>query len=505
MRRRANNDTLKAALADLFEAGAGGRDSAVSWFTLAGGETLFHAGQAADTLYLLRSGRLGVFRKEEGHDPQFLGVVRPGEPAGEMSMLAGTAHTSTVVALRDSEIAAMPRDAFMAAVQKHPEVMIELARVAILRARERTVSGAAPSVFGFVSMRGRRIRPFVDQVVAGVEGLGFTIHVMDSGAARSTLEQRSQIEDGHDYVLYVAEGDEPAWAAQCARQADRLFLVADAGDPAGPRARPLEEGALGRNRLVDLILVRDPGQPRPYGTRRWIDGLSPARWFHVREAVREDAERMARTLTGASVGLVLSGGGARAFAHIGAITALREAKTPFDFVGGSSMGGIISAGLALGWDQHEMDQRIRKAFVESSPLDDIAFPILAMTRGRKVAQRLAEHFGDAEIEDLALPYFCVSTDLTSGSYRVHRLGLLRRALRASIALPGIMPPVVEDGCVLVDGAVVKNFPADLMRAAHAGPVVGVDVSRALGVSAEAVDHDSNLWRWLISGEWRQGP
>jgi NTE family protein len=152
-----------------------------------------------------------------------------------------------------------------------------------------------------------------------------------------------------------------------------------------------------------------------------------------------------------------------------------------------------------------MDQRMRAAFVTSSPLDDIALPIIAMTRGRKVEARLAEHFGDIDIADLDLPYFCVSANLTSGHHHAHDRGPLVRALRASISLPGVLPPVIDNGQVLVDGGVLRNLPTDLLRARHGGTVIGSDVSRAAGLSPEDVMPPASWWRWFISGAWRRGP
>jgi NTE family protein len=99
----------------------------------------------------------------------------------------------------------------------------------------------------------------------------------------------------------------------------------------------------------------------------------------------------------------------------------------------------------------------------------------------------------------------VSSNLTTGAYHVHRAGLLRRALRASIALPGVMPPATEGQNVLVDGAVMKNFPADLMRANHLGPIIGVDVTRGRSITADDVARPESVWRWLMSGQWRKGP
>lgn len=494
-------DTLEAALSRVFEGGGAGQ---ASWFALTGGEPLFAAGEPADTLYLLRAGRLGVFRSEDGQPPQFLGVVRPGEPAGEMAMLAGGPHTATVVALRDSEVLALPREAFFEAAQAEPDLMVELSRLMIQRARERTGGAAEPSVFGFIGARPRPIRAFVERVAAAIEALGFTCQVVDHSALSSAAEWFSRVEDAHDYVLYVAEQDEPAWASLCARQVDRLFVVGNAL-AAPPPALPHRDAPAGQGRLTDLILLRDPRIERPSNTGAWLDALDPGRWFHVREGAPDDIARIARVLTGTAVGLVLSGGGARAYAHIGAVRALREAGVPFDFIGGASMGAVIGAGPALGWSDDELDTRIRDAFVRSDPLSDIAFPIVAMTRAGKVARLLEDAYGDTDIADLATPFFAVSSNLTTGRIQTHRRGSLRRAMRASISIPGVLPPVVMDGQVLVDGAVLKNFPTDVMRQLNAGPIVGVDVSQTRGVDPKTLEDPPSWWRWIVSGKWKQGP
>lgn len=494
-------DTLEAALARIFE---GRMIDRASWFALTGGEPLFQPGDAADTLYLVRSGRLGVFRVEPNQPAQFLGVVRAGEPVGEMAMLAGTPHTASVVALRDSEILALPREAFFEAARSEPELMVELSRLMIHRARERTAGAAEPSVFGFVSARPRPIRAFVERIAAAIQTMGFTCRVIDQSALASAAEWFSRVEDDHDYVLYVAEADQPTWAALCARQVDRLFVVGS-GLLAPPATLPHRTGFGDSRQLTDLILLRDPRMTRPANTRVWIDGVRPDRWFHCVEGVAADAERMARVVTGTAVGLVLSGGGARAYCHIGAVRALREAGVPLDFIGGASMGAVVGAGPALGWSDEELDEKIRRAFVRSDPLSDLAFPLVAMTRARKVASLLQDAYGDIDVADMPLPFFAVSSNLTSGKLEVHRTGLLRRAMRASIAIPGVMPPVVIDGQVLVDGGVLKNFPTSVMRQLNTGPIVGVDMSQTRGVDPEALQNPPSWWKWVLSGAWKRGP
>jgi len=497
------SDRLEDALHRIFE---GGKTTRASWFALTGGETLFAEGHAADTLYLLRSGRLGVFRRDPAEDrpPQFVGVIRPGEPAGEMAMLAGTQHTADVVALRDCEILALPREAFFEAARTEPDLMVELSRLMIQRARDRRSGGGEPSVFGFVSARPRPIRALVERIAAAVEADGFTCQVIDHSALSSAAEWFSRVEDAHDFVLYVAEMDEPAWAALCARQVDRVFVVGN-GAMAPPNRPMPHAGVLDAQRRTDLILMRDPRVARPANTAVWLDAIQPGRWFQAVEGDQADAARMARVITGSAVGVVMSGGGARAYSHIGVLRALNEARVPIDFVGGSSMGAVIAAGPAMGWSQEELETRIHKAFVESDPLSDITFPMLAMTRARKVDRLLLDAYGETDLADLGRPFFAVSTNLTSGKIEVHRRGLMRRAMRASIAIPGILPPIVIDGQVLVDGAVLKNLPTEVMRQMHSGPIIGVDMSEARGVDPALIEHPPSIWRLIVTGAWRRGP
>lgn len=495
-----------SSLARLFTTGAASRDT--SWFSLPGGATLCESGDDADQLFFLRTGRLGAFREGEGHEPQFLGIIRPGEPAGEMALIAGSAHTATVVALRDSEILSMPRRVFFEAAEQDPRVMIELARLMILRARQTASRAAvgAPSVFGFVGVGdGVETRALAEAIAQAIRALGYSVTTVGEEALSAPTEWFSNVESGHDFVLYAAEADHASWKQIVGRQVDRLFRVGR-GDQAPPQ--PIDHfwsPALEQQFLLDLILIQPATAACPSGAEAWVDVVRPARLFHARAGGGGDVARLARVLTGRSVGLVLSGGGARAYAHVGAIRALRRAGAQIDFLGGSSMGAIIAAGVAMGWDDAEINWRIRKAFVDTNPVDDIAIPLLSMSLGEKVRGRLREHFGDQRISDLWLPYFCISSNLTSGAYQMHSRGLLRDALRASSAIPGLLPPVIQDNNVLVDGAVMKNFPTDIMRRTHLGPVIGVDVTRGRNITADDVARPSSVWRWIFSGQWRKGP
>jgi len=122
-----------------------------------------------------------------------------------------------------------------------------------------------------------------------------------------------------------------------------------------------------------------------------------------------------------------------------------------------------------------MQLRYRRSFVATNPVNDYTFPWVALTRGHKVTRLLQREYGETMIEDLRRPFFCVSANLTTGRVVEHRAGRVVDALRASVAIPGVMPPVHRGEDVLVDGAAINNLPVDIMQAHAPGLVIGSDV------------------------------
>jgi NTE family protein len=224
--------------------------------------------------------------------------------------------------------------------------------------------------------------------------------------------------------------------------------------------------------------------------------------FHMRWSGEADSARLARVLAGRSVGLVLGGGGARGFAHLGLIRALEEQHITVDVAGGSSMGALISALVACGYTSHEMMPLLRETFVTHNYLNDYMFPRIALIKGRKFLRRLREIFGEQLIEHLRMPWFCVSTNLTRGTAVVHDRGPLEMWLAASMAVPGIAPPVVYKGELLSDGAVVNSLPTDIMQGLERGPIIASDVSTEGDIRAPGIEgpDPEGLLNWPGPGE-----
>lgn len=475
--------------------------------TVRGGDTLLRRGAAMQSLHRLLSGRMATMDWAQDGGGRILALHRPGAVFGGAEFLTGHAAQASIVSLRDSEVISLPYSELHPLVSRDPGTLAELARVSLtsIGAQARTPAARA-SLLGLVAVCDSVVMwRFAEDLASAIRRLGMAVVVLGPESASLSPADLSTIEDRYDVVLMAAERSDADFTRFCGRQIDRLILVGRTDSALPENGFRFAALAIQRHRLADLILIQPADTILPKGSARWVEGAPTARLFQIRDGSGEDLARLARTFTGLSFGLALSGGGARAYAHVGVVRALREMGVAIDVVGGTSMGAVIAAGVAMDWSSAELEDRIRDAFVRSSPLADIAFPLLAMSGGRLVDRRLEEHFGDVHIADLWRPFVCASTNLSTGQVNAHRTGLLRTSLRASISLPGVLPPVVLDGQVLVDGALVRNLPTDLLRDLHDGPVIGVDVAGATGLAPEELRLRPPGLRWLTSGAWRKGP
>ncbi|WP_407518786.1 patatin-like phospholipase family protein [Methylobacterium oryzisoli] len=450
---------------------------------VAGGQVLFRQDDPADALYALVSGTIGIaMRDAVSGEERPVARVRPPETVGEMALLSGEPRSATATVLRDAFLLRLSKAAFDDLVARHPATMLYFAR--LLAGRLRTVSAhtplaVAPLTFAVIGVTGD-VDPaaFAARLAAALPGRAGCLAAWPDEADETWFHA---FETAHDHVVYAAEAPGPGWPSLCLRRADHVLLLAAPGRPArGALDGRITMPVPGWTRQ-DLVVLQPRDAARPAPLDPTLAGLPVAMRLQARAGSTADLARVARLAGGRARALVLGGGGARGFAHLGVMRALDEAGLAVDFVGGTSMGAVTGASLAMGWSLPEIQAHTFAAFVESSPLNDYTLPLAALTRGAKVDRRLAQHFGEARIEDLWLPYFCVSSNLTTGAAMVHERGPLAPALRASIAIPGLLPPVLAEEGVLVDGGIMNNLPADLMAARGRGAVLAVDVASDLAL------------------------
>jgi len=470
------------------------------WVDVHGGTCLFRQGDPGDSMYVLASGRLRVFRKHLNGYGESIAEIAAGETVGEMALITGEPRNADVIAMRDSVLARISLKDFERLTAIYPQALLHISKLIIERLKEQAginrnkkriinigvlqVSDL-PDAGKFVaqleealSAHGRVIlidSAYVDREM-GVPGISQCSRG-DSAQYRQLASWLEQQESLFRFVLYLPDAGDSEWTHRCFRQADEVLLIGAAGQP--PDLHPLEVRYLSaRERLSSagqsLVLLHPPGTTAPTGTAAWIEHRALNFHHHIRLGHPADFARLARFMSGKAVGLVLSGGAAKGFAHIGVFRALEEAGIPIDLVGGTSIGGIMGALIARGWDGDAIRARCREVF-KKNPTDFNLVPRVSIFKGRKLDSMLQEHFGKLQIEDCRLNFFCVSCNLTRNMPHVHRSGSMQAALRASISIPGVFPPAEFNNELYVDGGVFDNMPVEEMSRLGAGVIIAVDL------------------------------
>jgi predicted acylesterase/phospholipase RssA/CRP-like cAMP-binding protein len=486
--------------------------------TCRGGEWLFRQGDAADGLYLLVRGRLQVWIDApdgEAAAPRLVAEVAPGETVGEIGMLAGGTRSAGIRALRDSLLLRMDTVAFDRLALRRPELTRQLAGGIATRLRDRTAGGptARRSVQTVALLpldESHDARDLAERLSVALAGRG-TVRVLTSRSiaevglelprhpgepiAPAVVDWFAAQEDTNRFVVYVADCGATPWSDAAIRHADLVLLVGAAGR--SPGRRDWEASLLGApNGMAarQALVLKHSGSPLGLlGTGAWLQGRNLDFHLHLRDGVPADFSRLVRVIDGSALGMVLGGGAARGFAHLGVYQAMTEAGIAVDWVGGSSIGSVMGAAIALDLPPDEAIRRARAAFVDGKPFGDLTLPVISLLRGRRMERLIGEYLGGM-IEDLPLPFFCLTSSLGSGQSRLHDRGSLPAALRASVSLPGVFPPAVIDGQLAIDGGILDNLPVDRMRSRPVGRVLAVDVTAR---QSYEVDYASVPSPWTV--------
>ncbi|MFN3867604.1 MAG: cyclic nucleotide-binding and patatin-like phospholipase domain-containing protein [Hyphomicrobiaceae bacterium] len=457
------------------------------------GEVLVRQGDEADSMFVVVSGRFAVHLEGRADAVCEIG---PGQPIGEIAFLAGGRRTATVSALRDGLVLRLDRIDFDALVARSPALWrvvtkalarrlaeFNVARPAPPDPRPRTIAvvraGGVPVPTPFVTalaetlsrpsqrkeVRGRRVQVVDHDRAKALLPAGAAFDSDAATAAFNDLERQS------DFIVYVANDDLDAWSDKAIRQADIILEVGV--HAADPELSPLERRATellpaSSRRLVLL----HPRRHTITGTCRWLEQRHIAMHHHVALDTPGDLARLARFIKGTAIGLIACGGGALCTAQVGLYKALGEAGVTFDMMGGTSGGSAMTAAFALQRAPHEVDAAIHAMFVREKAMRRLTLPRYSLIDHTHFDAQLKRHYGGYDIEDLWVPFFAVSTNLSRYASNRHSRGSLWEAVRASSSIPVVLPPFyTRDGDMLVDGCLLDNVPIKTMHELKSGPNV----------------------------------
>ena len=438
----------------------------VTWHHIPREGILFWQGESSDRVFVVISGRLQVLSTSDAGEQKVVEEIVQGGAVGEAGVFAGGVQSMSVFAIRDSVVLEFRYGDFRELAARYPKLNEWLARRLSTRlqgiVRGTSVQHQCTNILLVAANDGAPVEEFAHRFCESLSGEATCLLVSSAmtddllgvsgisqaiGGSPDDLSVRAwldQQETRYRYVIYLADCDVSNWTRRCVRQADEVIAlgIAEASpDMMAVEAEVLREEQVRRvETRKSLLLLHRPGKAMPGDTTRWLEPRTVDRHFHLRDLRRDEVDRIVRYVLQRELGLVLSGGGARGFAHIGVLRAIREAGLSVDFI-----------------------------------------------------------FGDAKIEDLWTPYLCVSSNLTKADTVIHRTGPMWRAIRASSGLPGLVPPVVDGGDLLYDGALMNNLPIDIMREEiRSGPVIAVDVVPPMDLNLHAPQlYSPSGWRLAL--------
>uniref|UniRef100_A0A8C3AGF5 lysophospholipase n=1 Tax=Cyclopterus lumpus TaxID=8103 RepID=A0A8C3AGF5_CYCLU len=490
-------------------------DFALDWMAVEAGRAVYRQGEKSDSTFIVLSGRLrSVIMKEDGKK-ELIGEYGRGDLIGVVETLTHQNRATTVHAVRDSELAKLPEGALSSIKRKFPQVvtrLIHLLGQKILQQVNGPLTGLCIcmcSCWDAGNQASNLSTVTVLPVSEEVPLTAFTLELQHALMAIGSTVccQLGSSEDLHRIVLYQTDYTLTPWTQRCIRQADCIIIVGlGEQDPVVGELERMLEGSAVRAQKQLVLLHREDGPP-PTGTVDWLNMRSwisrhlhlscPRRVFSKRSLPKllelyqrvfekpadrhSDFSRLARVLTGNAIALILGGGGARGCSQVGIMRALCEAGIPVDLIGGTSIGSLMGAIYAEDRSHSRMKMRAKEWAMEMTSVFkkvlDLTYPVTSMFSGAAFNSSISNVFKSKQIEDLRIPYFNITTDITASAMRVHTDGSLWRYVRASMSLSGYLPPLCDpkDGHLLMDGGYINNLPADVARSMGAKVVIAIDV------------------------------
>lgn len=512
-------EVLRSLFGDLDTPALHALQSKLEWRHLSNGDVLFEQGDEADGMYIVLNGRLRIILSDSEGKTRSLNEIASGETVGEYALLTDEKRSATILAIRETDVVRISPEDFEQLIKQYPKLLGTVTRIIVER-QQRQLKGNGRRSIAANNFALVLANPKIDgQAFAAdlTEKLGkhgpalyltsakFDELYGQSGTAQLVVDDPSnpaivawlaEQEAKFHYILFVCDQEWSEWTSRCLSQADRILILADPASAPSPGEVESKCGQMPAHLRTDLVFLHSEETKSPQGTAKWLESREVTESFRIRRKTSSDLERLARLLTGKANALVLSGGGARGFAHLGVFRAMEELAIPIDYVGGVSIGALISFTIAAGKSLEEM-AILADEFGASNGWSDYTLPFTSLMSSKRVTNTVRNICGDIQLEDTWLPYFCVSTNLTTAEQVVHRRGPAWRAVRASMAIPGVFTPVIEDDEVLVDGGVMDNFPVDVMCSlSESDHIIGVSLSTHQ-IRKVNYNFDTNISGWKI--------
>lgn len=443
-------------------------------------QVLFYQDEPSEHVFYLIDGHLEGFSSSDFS--QKVIEIHRGEVIGEMGVVSGEPTSLAVRATVASQVLKIEKETFLSFFKKDPELLMVLTQRIAKRLRHvimdlRTTHYPYKNIGLVVLSEGislKKMKLVFEEYISADN-----VQLFEQGDWKKSqmdiVPFFYECEEDIGINIFIADCHEEQWAQAILDHVDYIYLMVKEGEWTVLNS---EKIAALRKRPTDIVIMHT-GQGPYENTAQFYTKYPFKRHHHI---INDKAhyQRIYRYMTGQAIGLVFSGGGLRGYVHYGLVKAILEAKIPIDCIGGTSMGAAMGGLLALhkNWEIFDETARsVMKVFKETRAYRYLTIPLVSVLSGEVLTKITQKKLSPYQIEDLAVNFFCVVSNLSKIQKEIKTTGTLWEWVRASVSIPGVVPPLEKQGDIYVDGSVCANLPVQDMREYldQAGKIIACNV------------------------------
>jgi NTE family protein len=438
-------------------------------------EILFEQGQVSDFFYILITGTLIATVSNPGGS-KFVGTIECGETVGELGAISGQPRALTVKAAQPCKLIRLSSEEFKKLCHQYPSLLMETIKPIISRSQKNIRLLASESECDYVVVMLPENHMHAEQIKRNFlknlpKEADYLVISEFTEKTKNFIKNIHEYEKKYSSILFLMKQEETSITKFILERAVTFYLFVN-GD-AYFQEIPLYPLSILKNEIYrkkikfELVLYHDNNISMPKNTNSWIKKEIFFQFHHIKIDENKDYQRLLRFFSGNAIGVVFGGGGARGWMLLGILKALKEHQIPIDAIGGTSIGSLVAGAYQMACGNLEKLFEFANYFMTEAgppyrPMD-FTLPIISIFSAERVTKSLDYIFGNQMIEDLWLPYFCITTNLNTSKEQSHHSGLIQDKIRGSIAIPGIFPPKVMNGHMHFDGGVCNNLPVNVMK------------------------------------------
>lgn len=434
------------------------------------GEVLFNQGDSSDYFYILASGNLSAFLTHANGKKIVVGQVLAYEPVGELGALALKPRSMSIIAKKNSILLRFDIKKFKEICVKYPVILADLSQHIVSRFLEtiKTITRITTDINILLIYANNENNVYLKNKFLTTKVNDLWVIPCEKIKLEEVEKKINEASFKQMNILFIMQEWQQDFIDFIKQWLTHVYIVIEKEEKDFTNHTKILLHNLSQSEIVrrELIILHKNNATRFDNTRKWLEKADFNLHHHLRILEQQDYHRLIRFMNGKAVTLVLGGGGAKGLSHLGVIKSILENKLSIDAIGGTSIGAAVAAcyALNLNYDQAVVFiDKLKIASLKALRLTNLTWPLISLFSSDPATSLLIHLMDNALMEDLLIPYFAVTSNIKNKTSVILKRGLIWEAVRASVSVPGLFPPLVYNGQLFVDGGLLNNLPVDIMR------------------------------------------